>query len=304
MIRYALTEEKDRLQEIWHDAFAFDDGGFTDFFFTDLYDKGQHYVLTQEEKIAAIASVFKHDFMIGGRRLKVSMIAGVTTLPPYRNQGLMSSLLKEILDQLSRQDLLTMIQAYDSAIYQKFGFETVYHRRRYYFNYRGFNYSSTDGIKDEIVTTDLLKIYRRFTRLFSGYKIRNTDYFETMLRGIKAQNQMIRIVYDSNGNPKGYFIYERNTKQIIIHECLYLDARTLNKILSYCLAQRENVIIYLSEYERIERLYPGVAYDTSDYTMVRVNDYQLFNKLFKSEITDPLSAMTIDNKPLFMHEEI
>lgn len=304
MIRYALTEEKNKIHDIWKDTFAFDDGGFTDFFFAELYDKGLHYVLVQEDVIASIASVFKHDFMIGGKRLKVSMISGVATLPVYRQRGFMSKLMNEVLDQMSHQDLVTMIQAYDPAIYKKFGFEVVYHRRRYYFNYRGFNYSSTDGIKDEIRIDDLLRIYRRFTRLFSGFKIRNAEYYTTMLKGIKAQDQMIRIVYDSNGNPKGYFVYERNLKQIIIHECLYLDAKTLNKILSYCLSQRENVILYLSEYERIERLYPGVAYDTSDYTMVRINDYQLFNKLFKSEIIDPHSAMTIDNKPLFMHEEI
>ena len=297
-MRYALKEEK----ELFYNRMLAKYQGksaFLDYYFKEIFEKGQHFVL-DEGNIKALASVFKGDYHIGGKLLKGSYIAYLDTL---EEEEAKSKLLKELLSVLCHQDLLTFIKPDDLKLYSEYDFKVAYRNRRYYFSSQGFGFSDVSQIKDVDDPKKLRYLYNRFSKLFSGYRQKDESYFKGLLTELPLIDHQIKIVYDSNHNPKGYFIYEVLRQMLVIHECVYLDTRTLNKILSYALSIKDNVVLTLSEYEKIEKVYEGIAYDLSDYMMVRINDYALFNTLYDVKVADPKSALTIGNKPLFLKED-
>lgn len=302
MIRFAYPEEKNELKKIWLEAFAMDDGGYTDYFFDECYDAGKHYVLSKEDEIVSIASTFSSAYMINDRMLKTSMIVGVATKEAYQGQGYMTKLLNEIVSQLEHQELLTMIQAYDPNIYKKFGFEVVYKRHKYYFSRDTFEVGSSFNVLDYYEVHDLVKVYARFAKHFTGYKVREVRDFELYLKEIEALGYHLMTIYRAN-EIKGYFVYHLVDDMVEIDECIYLDLKTLNQIISYALKLAPSLELKVSEFEDLGRRFKYDAKVLEDYTMVRINDYKLWNMLFECDVDNAYDALTLVNKPLFMRED-
>lgn len=302
MIRFAYPEEKEELKKIWQEAFVMDDGGYTDYFFQECYDAGKHYVLHNDETIVSIASSFASAYMINDRMLRASMIVGVATKEAYQGQGYMTKLLNEIISQLEHQELLTMIQAYEPNIYKKFGFEVVYKRQKYYFSRETYDVGSSFNVLDYYEVHDLVKVYARFVKHFSGYKVREVSDFELYFKEIEALGGHLMTVYRAN-EIKGYFVYRIVDDVVEIDECIYLDLKTLNQIISYALKIAPRLELTVSEYEDLGRRFKYNAKELEDYTMVRINDYKLWNKLFESEVDNAYDALTLVNKPLYMRED-
>ena len=302
MIRFAYPEEKEELKKIWLEAFVMDDGGYTDYFFQERYDAGKHYVLHNDETIVSIASSFASAYMINDRMLRASMIVGVATKEAYQGQGYMTKLLNEIISQLEHQELLTMIQAYEPNIYKKFGFEVVYKRQKYYFSRETYDVGSSFNVLDYYEVHDLVKVYARFVKHFSGYKVREVSDFELYFKEIEALGGHLMTVYRAN-EIKGYLVYRIVDDVVEIDECIYLDLKTLNQIISYALKIAPRLELTVSEYEDLGRRFKYNAKELEDYTMVRINDYKLWNKLFECEVDNAYDALTLVNKPLYMRED-
>ena len=305
MIRYAKNEEKPILKAFWQDAFAFDDGGYTDYYFKDAYELGKHYVYEVDGEIISMLHTHRSSYMFNHRILATSMILGVATRPNRQRQGYMGALMKEVLSQLEHQELLTLIQAYHPEIYKPFGFEIVYHRNTYYFNRDNYKNQCNELIAKDYVVEDLLSAYGRFVKHFTGYKMRTRDDFELYLKEISATEMFIQAFYDHNHQQiRGYIVFSIEEETIKIDECVYLDLKTLDAMIGFASELGEQVELTVSEYENLKLMYPNVSYEASDYTMVRINDYDLWNQLFSSNVKTAKEALTLTNEPLFMHESL
>ena len=304
-IRYAKDEEKLQLKAFWQEAFAFDDGGYTDYYFDCAYDFGKHLVLTLDNEIVSMLSSHKDVYMFNNRLLSTSMIVGVATKEPYKHQGYMTALMNEALDILEHQELLTLIQAYNPKLYQPFGFEIVYRRHTYHFRKDRFHSQGNQLLTKDYTVEDLLTIYGRFTKHFSGFKVRTAQDFALYIKEIDATNQFIQAFYDhSHELIRGYIVFSIENDLVKIDECVYLDLKTLDAMLSFALELADHVDLTVSEYEDLSRVYEGIKLTVEDYTMVRINDYDLWNRLFDSNVDNVKDALEIINKPLFMHESI
>lgn len=305
MIRYAKPEEKNELKTIWQEAFAFDDGGYTDYYFDCAYDKGKHFVLEQDGEIVSMLHAHRSPYMINNRMLATSMILGVATKPEHKRKGYMRVLMNEVLSQLEHQELLTLIQAYNPKLYEPFGFEIVYKRHTYTFNHDNYTNQCSNAIPQDYKIEDLLHVYGRFVKHFTGYKMRSIEDFELYLEEVARTEMFVQAFYDKNhGQIRGYIIFSLDGDAVNIDECVYLDLKTLDCMLGFAIKLAETVKLTVSEYEDLSRIYKNVSYEVSDYTMVRINDYDLWNKLFDSDVKTPKAAMEIVNKPLFMHESL
>lgn len=303
MIERVLEEDKNEIRDIWDDIFGFDDGGYNNYYFDNVYDKGKHYCIRKDNKIANTLSVFYSPYMLNNRMIEVSMIVGVATLKEYRHQGLMKEMMKEVLDFLSYQNLVTMIQAYNPSLYIPYGFDILYHRKSYFITKDNYQITETRGISDTVNTEDMLKAYALFVKHFNGYKVRSVNDFELMIKKCEALGQKIMMVYDK-GRIKGYFIYELKEDKMIIDEAVYHDIKTLTKIISWALKHSDELELILSDNEDIEKVYGPLKSEIHDYTMVRINDYELLNKLYGTDVTNTKDGFELINKPLYMHEEV
>lgn len=294
-----LAKDKNLIKDLC----SIEDSNYKDYYFNNIYDKGKHYILKEENMIISYASSFKMAYMLNSRMINVSMIANIYTNGDYRQLGYMHKLLKEIIDQLSRQELVTITNTLYPYIFESLGFEKIYSRKTYYFNHQNFKITETKVMVEDINLEDCLKSYALFTKHFNGFEYRNINDFELLIKRANALDQYMVMVYD-NQQIKGYFIFRIEEEKIIIEECIYLDTKTLTKIISYALKLADNVELELSEAEDLEKIYGPLKYDIKDSMMARINDYELFNHLYDSNVDNVKDGFEILNKPLYMLKRI
>lgn len=302
MIDYANKEDLKEIYGIWKSIFAFDDRGYTDFFFKHDFDLENTLVLKDEKQIKAIATFSQHQYMLHHRLLKASMIYGVATLEPYRNQGCMNQLMTAIDAILSRQELMTFIQAYNPDLYKRYGYEVIYYRKRFELTQKNVPSYSTKGCTKEFSAIDLLKVYGRFASRFNGFMVRDEAYFANYMEEVKAQNGYIVAVKDRKNITNGYAcIYDRGD-HIEIDELVYLDIKSLLKLVNLALKLKGNLILHVSSGEQLERIFENAKKECYGYTLVKIHNYELFNRLYESNVRSIKEAFNLIDKPLMMIE--
>ena len=88
-----------------------------------------------------------------------------------------------------------------------------------------------------------------------------------------------------------------------MRECIYLNSVALFKLLNLALQLKpEDYPAY-----HAGRASGKIIKDVNMaglwlHRMARINDYDLFNRLYGSAVTSPKEAFALSGKPLFMHE--
>lgn len=302
MISKALPQEKKTIYGIWKQIFAADDGGYTDYFFRTLYCPENTLVLKESGNIVSTLMRIPHEIMLNGRIVRASMILGVATVVSHRRQGCMHQLMSDVLDELEHRELVTLIQAYTPSMYTQFGFEMVYYRRRYTVKRSQLPRYSNEGVTYKVNARDLMDVYVAFVRRFNGYYLREEHHFDQLMEEAAAEGGRIIAYYDANGQIQGYASLYQTAKGIELRECIYLNSVALVKLINLALQLKDEVIVHTTNAEHLEKIIPGITWQDYGFTMARINDYDLFNRLYGSHAATPAEAFALGGKPLFMHE--
>ena len=230
------------------------------------------------------------------------MIMGVMTKEKYRHQGKMSELLKAIIEDLSHQELLTMIQAYDPELYEPFGFEIIYQRKSCTFLKADNPIKAFGTFKTQVSSEELLKAYGKFAKHFDGYAIRQVKDFDLLRKKLAYEGSKVIALYQKD-LIKAYAFYHIHEDRITVEEIIYADLQSFKNLLAYLFTLKEKVLIEVAPSEMIERYFKALKVDIRPYTLVRINDVNLFNLLYNVNIKDVKEAFKIMRKPLFMKEE-
>ncbi len=303
MILLADNKKKSEVYHIWKTVFSFDDFGSIDYYFNHQYDNSLCYIIEKEGKVVSTLSVNKHDLFLHGKKIKVSYILGVATVASYRKQGLMRTMMHEVLEQMSHQDLVTILQAYDENLYKQYGFEMIYYNNKYFLTRNQVENYSTTRINSIFSSQDLLSLYEYYTKYFNGFVIRNLAYYDNFIAERKAQNMKIVVYKDVNGSVCGYMSFSIEQSKVVIDEIIYKDAISLVYLLSYALNIRTNIEVVLSSKENLKKIIPTAIAQKTGCMMARINDYSLFNRLYNCNVQTVQDAFKISNKPLFIHED-
>lgn len=296
------SEDAKEIYQIWKDVFSFDDFGFTDYYFKHHFNPFTTYIIKEDQKVVSIGSFHKHVYKLNHRFIQASMIVGLATLEEYRHKGYMRAILETMLDHLASQELITFIQAYNPELYKPFGFEMVYYRKRYILTQQHIKSIDLKGVTTAIHYEDMLKVYAKFAKRFHGFMIRDYSYFKQLELQCKATNSQIVCVYEK-GLMKGYGILQQFEQHVLIEELIYLDLKTLYKILSLALKVKPKVELVVSKHEQLDRVF-NMEGELFGYTMARIHDYELFNQLFNSQVSSVQEAFALVDKPLFLRENI
>ena len=301
MIRFALTEEKNSIMNMWNKMFAFDDGGFTEHYFRYIYKPENCLVKVVDGEIVSSLQRNPHVMMLNGKRISCHLIAGVATDMDYRKRGYMSELMNAVIDELSHKDLVTILQAYDPELYRKYGFEMVYYRNKYEFERNDFPKYSTEGVSKKVDYEQMVRVYKDFTKAFNGYLLRDVDYYKMLDLQVEQENGSIYTYY--NGETlDGYMVCYYSSNGLEVDEIIYRNGGALAKLLSYACKQRPSVAVYVSEYENLKKLLPNAKVEKVNNMMVRINDVKLFEECFSINANDVNKAFKHGNKPLFIKE--
>ena len=301
MITKATLKDKEQIHALWKEAFSFDDGGYTKFYF-DRYFKNEHAFVLKEDK-QVLASIMKapHWMMLHGRMIQASMISGAVTHPEHRNKGYFHQLMNAVLDECEHQELVTVIQAYDPELYKEFGFEQVYPRKQLLIKRADVPQMADSGMTYRLDYKNLVKVYSQFTAKFDGFMVRDEAYFRDLSYEVEAQGGKIVTCYDSQGEISGYAVLYLIDGVLTIQEIVYLDSRALMKILNHCLQLRFECVVEVSEAELLEKLFPKAEVKHKSNLMVRINNKALFQRLYGLKVSKVHQAMETD-KPLWYNE--
>ena len=128
--------------------------------------------------------------------------------------------------------------------------------------------------------------------------------FENLKKEITAEGGRIAAYYDNRNQIAGYATLLTDGRQIKIEECVYLNSTALIKLVNVALLDKESVHLHVSAGENVRFIFPDAEVKNYGHTMVRLNDPQLFSRLFNTRIETVEDAFAISKKPLNMNEYV
>ena len=112
----------------------------------------------------------------------------------------------------------------------------------------------------------------------------------------------ICVYRNKNHDVCGYAVYTENSVEVKVSEIVYLDSIALMKMLRYISKGYPDVTVTVSQSEKLERLFPLTIPKKDVVTMARINNYELFNKLYNQKAKTSNDAFALCKKPIFLHE--
>ena len=149
---------------------------------------------------------------------------------------------------------------------------------------------------------DLLDVYTAYVRRFDGFYLRTKEDFDHLQEECTAEGGKLIAYYDQNKQIQGYASLYQTAQGIEVRECIYLNSVALFKLLNLALQLKPEIILHTTQDEHLEKIIKDVTWQDYGFTMARINDYDLFNRLYGSAVTSPKEAFALSGKPLFMHE--
>ena len=302
MIKEARAENKPEIMELWKSAYPTRSRAYLSFYFKHLFDEGKCLYLPQDQRIISSLQMQPHVVRFANRKLECTYILGVATLPDYRRRGHMRYLMNTALDELSHNHLITFIEAFNPKLYEPFGFETVYDAKRYTINTHYFEKVNKSGVSHQVSARELSDLYLKYSKHFDCGYVRDLHYYELFMNRAVLDHGNLCVYRDQNHELRGYAVYSENSVEVKISELVYLDSVALMKLLRYVSDGYPDVSVCVSQSEQLERLFTLTIPKRSAMTMARINNYELFNKLYNTKVKTPKEAFAILKRPIFLNE--
>ncbi|MCD8027913.1 MAG: GNAT family N-acetyltransferase [Erysipelotrichaceae bacterium] len=230
-ITQAKKEDREDIKKLWQTCFEDEDEISTNYYFDNLYDNHQTYVIKHHEEILSAMQIVPMDIMHNNKIQNSYFILGVCTNPHLQGQGLMKELMNYVLSKYQQYPIY--LQAYVPDIYKSFGFHISHHLQVIEF-IPHFEYETLNISHDY---TLLKTYYDIYTKQFNDYRIRDLKYFDLFIQRCQAFGENIMIFQDL-----GYFVYHIHKDNVIISEIIYLNEDAFKHMLSYF--NGKNVLIY------------------------------------------------------------
>ncbi|MEG0238947.1 GNAT family N-acetyltransferase [Anaerorhabdus sp.] len=302
MIKKVESGQTNTIKKMWYQCFPQEEEKYIEYYFDEIYKPENTVILIENGIVQSSLQRIPHEMMFNNRVIRTSMIVGVATLPQYQKQGNMKKLMQVAIDEIEHQELITCIQAYNPALYEPYGFKMVYNHKETTFTRNHVQKISNEGCSYNVSSEDMLQLYATFVKRFNGYYIRDVKNFNQMKKESAAQGGKILGYYNEKGHLQAYAVCLFTNKEVVMEECIYLNSLALTKLINLALQIRGIVKVHTSEVEDLRILYPGVEVKDYGFTMARVNDFDLFNRLYQVNATTIDEVFASSGRPLYMNE--
>lgn len=284
MIRKAVEADKQSVYRIWKEMFAHDDNGYTDFYFKHKYETKNTWVIEENSRIIATMQINPHVIVMGGKKIQTSLILGVATIPSEQKKGHMRAMMEEALNRAESREMITLIQAYNPAIYKQFGFAMQYMRQSITYQSSQIPRYANLKISEFFDTKQLVEVYEMFTSRFDGYFVRDEQYYQKYVMEIASEGGKIAVYRNQDNVIEGYMVYHNAPELCEIRELIYLNSWALLGLLGYAAKMRPSLDVHVSGSEQIQKLIPGGKTKSIPFMMARINDIPLFNMCYNTAI--------------------
>ncbi|NLC54578.1 MAG: GNAT family N-acetyltransferase [Erysipelothrix sp.] len=300
MVQKPKKQDKQQLYNLWKTIFAYADGGSINYFFNETYNPDDFYLIKDEKEDLIVAGLLRdrQQLNLNGYIFEVSVLDNLFTLYKYRNQGIMHSLLQKVLKELEYSELFSLIKTSKAKDFKQYGFETIYYKKRYLVNRADLYNVDGYSISDVYKPNDLLEVYTKFISRFNGHLIRNEKMFKNYINILKASGKEIFVTRNADKEIMGYLVYNYVASELVVVEIVYLDSISLLTLLNQAMGMNAYIYVDVSENENLDKVIDNLVYEVIDYMMIRINDKELFKRLFNNDRATIKSIMKTSNRPL------
>lgn len=292
------------IRDCWKKSFTLEDPRFMDYFFRNVFRPEYAYADVENGRVAGSVMRIPHAVIFNGRVLQESMISRACTLPDFRNQGIMHDLMETVIDACSHTELITLMPADQNKNGSQWGFEPVAWRTDYLLTREDVKRITNFGCAFEPSPLDMLRVYSAYIRRFNGFYARDLEYFVRYKKEINARGGKIVAYYDARNVIQGYAAILIRGREAVVEECVYLNSIALNKVLNAALQERSSVHLHTSKAENLSSLFPNAAHEDYPSTLARLNDPELFSRLFNADVKTVQDAFALSRKPLNLSESM
>lgn len=220
IIRQLQAKDCFAAKSLWQEIFQ-DTEPFANFFFSRRYTPTLSFGAFDGDKLVSMAL---------GRRVRMEtpslqtvMISGVSTLPAYRHQGLMTEVLTRLIDNARRRGYdAAALSPVDTNLYLRFGFRPLTYSIRA---------TETGAQHPEIIETEDADV------LYHIYKDVCARHF-CMLRRDRKDMQLAMEEYSRDGgvfllapDQQGYLCFLPEASRIEVTECLAMSGEAYRDLL-------------------------------------------------------------------------
>lgn len=302
MIKENGMEEKQDVYDLWRFCYPTQNEEYLKFYFEHLYDTGISITQEQDNHVVSSLQMNYHTLSFHGRYLKCSYLLGASTLPDYRRRGHMRTLMNSLLDEAEHNCLITFIRAFHPKMYDSFGFEVIYTRKAYTIAREELIKMTTSHVFTQVQAKELVDVYQRFTMRFDGFYVRDVAYYELLLSELRLKQKELLVYRDNHGTVNGYIIYQMKKNEVLVQEAVYLNSTVLKRLLKKAIGNHTEITVMVSACECLEKIFPLAIPKKQPYMMARINNYELFNKLYNTKVKQVQDAFKLLKKPLWLHE--
>lgn len=235
-IQIEEAKEKDQYQiiQLWKSRFVDEDDKTTQFYFNNLYNPQNTYVLRQNNTIISALQIVPMSIKYFNKIQDSYFILGVCTHPNFERQGYMKQLLLYVLNKYKDDPIY--LQAYNPDIYRPFGFHASHYHQKVILDKTAlYNDDTLQLTNDESL---LNTYYQDFTDKYNEYRIRDQQYWNTLKKRSIAFDDHL-VIFEKYG----YMIYHETSEKIYITEIIYQNQESLNHMLNYFYSYSQTIII-------------------------------------------------------------
>ena len=209
-MRIMDSEEYEASKKLWLECFDDDSREFTDWYYSARTkpDYALGFFLDGCKTPIAMLHMLPMNMRFGKRAESICFVSGVCTKPEYRGRGICGKLFEKAFDIMKNRGFAaTVLQPFDTAFYERFGYRVFIKQKSIKLSVDRLNklvrtHDDSFGTPDIPKADFLVKLYNESMRGYSGYSIRDREYFIGFIDEYSMKDA--ELVISPNGCCAGY----------------------------------------------------------------------------------------------------
>ena len=205
ILRKLTPADRAQAEALWHVIFQEDSQAFNTYYFDHRFYPEHSFGAFDGDRLAAMTLGRPTTICVYGKTFRAMLVAGVSTLPAYRKQGLMHRLMTLLIDHAKESGFACCyLHPVRESLYASLGFQNG--TDALVIRSEASREHKTFDLRNGTVIKDMLTVYDAVLKSHNGMQMRDEDEMELVLADYEIDGAKTLIAY-AETRPVGYICY-------------------------------------------------------------------------------------------------